>query len=202
MLRKFIVASLVLSTGVYANYYSNQNTSSPSYTNQANYGNPGISDQELAKKVRDKVDSAWSSKYDQISVFVNNGMVTLQGSVPTWKDKDNIEKAIRNLEGVRGLNSHITVQDPSSHNNQQKQFPQDRAATPIDDQLNKKIRDNISRGWLWDSYKEIALNTNNGVVTLEGVIDNMDDQKKLISDIQKIEGVKSVRSALRVKNPS
>src|ERR1700722_12481839 len=32
-----------------------------------------------------------------------------------------------------------------------REFSQDTYATAADDQLNKKIRDKVSRGWLWNS---------------------------------------------------
>ncbi len=56
----------------------------------------------------------------------------------------------------------------------------------------------MSRGWLWDSYKDIRLNTTNGVVSIEGTVDSLNDQQKLIDEIQKVEGVKSVKSNLRI----
>jgi len=192
---------------VHADYYQDQNQNS-SYSNQS-YGNndyrnnrgSGISDQDLANKIRDKIGSGWFSKgFDQVRVQVNNGNVTLQGSVKTWDDKEKVEKEVRNMDGVRSLNSQLNVQDPNSKKNQQKQFSQDTATSSSDNQLNNKIRDNVSRGWLWDSYKDVALNTSNGVVTLEGSVDNLSDQQKLMKEVQKVEGVKSVKSNLRINN--
>lgn len=122
------------------------------------------------------------------------------GVVDKWDDKDKVEKEVRNIEGVRSLESHLSVREPVSERNQQT-FAQDTFATPADEQLNKKIRDNVSIGWLWNSYKDTALNTNNGVVTIVGVVDSPSDQQKLVTELQKIEGVKAVKSNLRIKNP-
>lgn len=83
---------------------------------------------------------------------------------------------------------------------EQRQFPQDTYATPADEELNKKIRDSVSRGWLWNSYKDVTLQTSNGIVTLAGTVKNQDDQQKLVSEILKVEGVKSVKSNLTYKN--
>ena len=66
--------------------------------------------------------------------------------------------------------------------------------------MNKKIRESVSKGILWDSYKEVFLNTNNGVVTLRGTVETSTDQQKLINDIKRIAGVKSVQSDLKIKN--
>ena len=77
-----------------------------------------------------------------------------------------------------------------------KDFSHDTFVTPADEQLNKVIREKVSRGYLWDSYKEVILNTNNGVVTLAGTVADMADQEKLTKEIQKIDGVKEVKSNL------
>jgi osmotically-inducible protein OsmY len=163
-------------------------------------GNSSVSDQELTKRIHDKLSSGiFTEGYNQINIEVNNGKVTLQGTVKTWDDKGKIEKEIRNLDGVKSLKSEIKVQESSTKENP-RTFSQDTYATSTDDQLNKKIRDKVSRGWLWDSYQDVTLNTSNGVVTLEGTVDSISDQQKLATEIQKINGVKSVKSNLKIKN--
>lgn len=77
---------------------------------------------------------------------------------------------------------------------------QDTAVTSSDDALNKKIRDTVTRGWLWNSYKNVSLNTANGIVTLEGTVSSKNDENKLISEVQKVDGVKDVKSHLNIIN--
>lgn len=157
-------------------------------------------DQELAKHVKDAISKRWFAKeYDQVQVFVKDGIVTLQGPVKTWKEKEELDKEVRNLNGVTGLDSKITVQEDSSKAREYNLFPQDSYATPVDDQLNRKIRDNVSKGWIWDSYKGVALATDNGVVTLEGTVDSIESQQKLMQGVQKIPGVKMVKSNLKIE---
>ena len=167
----------------------------------ASYSNVAVPDQELARKIQDKVNSGWFSKgSEQVTVQVNNGVVTIQGFVKTQSNKDKIEAEIRNIEGVKSLNSQLVAREPEAKANASRQFTQDTYASPADDQLNKKIRDNTSRGWLWDSYEEVILNTANGEVILEGNIESVDDQQKFMKEIQKIEGVKTVKSNLKINN--
>jgi osmotically-inducible protein OsmY len=188
----------------YGNYPStNTNQRADQRTSDGHF----ISDQDIQKAIHDKLGPGWfSSGYEQVSAQVYNGNVTLQGSVKTAEDKEKVEKEIRNLNGVKNLNSQITVQDPNAqknpnpHQGDAKAFPQDTAASPADDQLNKKIRDNVSRGWLWNSYKEVRLNTNNGNVSLEGTVKSPSDQQKLVDEVQKVEGVRAVKSNLHIKN--
>jgi osmotically-inducible protein OsmY len=158
-----------------------------------------INDQELNKRVQDKIKSSWhADSYKNVQAKVNDGAVTLIGFVPTLKDKENLEKAIRNIEGVKTVNSKITVNDTSTM--PKREFNRDTFVTSADDQLNKKIRDQVSRGWIWDSYKNVVLHTSNGIVTLDGFINNLNDQQKLIKEVEKVEGVKSVKNNLQIKN--
>jgi len=207
--KKIALSSLTLVLGLsvpvfaHNDYTQNSANSYPSTTGTygTDNGSVGISDQDLTKKIHDKIGSGWFSKgYDPMNVQVNNGNVTLQGTVKTWDDKEKVEKTVRNIEGVKSLTSQINVQEPASKEIQKRKFPQDTYSSNADDQLNKKIRDNVSTGWLWDSYKEVALNTADGVVTLVGAVDNMSDQQKLMTEIQKIDGVKAVKSNLKIKN--
>jgi osmotically-inducible protein OsmY len=78
-----------------------------------------------------------------------------------------------------------------------KDFHKDKFVTPADDQLNKKIRATVINA----SFSEVILNTNNGDVTLEGFAIKASNEKDLVRDIQKIEGVKTVKSNLKIKNP-
>lgn len=163
----------------------------PSTSTQTTY-----SDQQLGTKIQDKLKGGWISKdYPAVTATVDNGNVTLKGTVATSKDKEKIEKEIRDLDGVHSLNSQLLVQDLTATNKDTK-FAQDTFKTPEDEQLNKKIRESVSKGWIWDSYKNVSLNTDNGVVTLGGSIKNLDDQNKLVNEIQKVNGVKSVKTNL------
>ncbi len=75
----------------------------------------------------------------------------------------------------------------------------DTFETSADEQLNKKIRDKIGGGIL-NKNKNVTLSTSNGIVTLSGSIDSTSDEQKLISEVLKVEGVKSVRSHLQAGN--
>lgn len=156
------------------------------------------SDQELANTIKQKIGSGWITKgYDQIDILVQNGIVTLQGSVQTEKDRETVEKRVRNIDGVKGLDSRITVLEIPNPSTQP--FSQDSYTTQADYQLNRKIRDRVSHGVLWDSYKDISLNTNKGVVTLHGTVESEAAQQKLIHEILNIEGVQTVISHLILK---
>lgn len=160
-----------------------------------------LSDQDLLKKVQKKISSGWFSKgFDGVTVLVEEGVVTLKGTVKTLDDKQKVEKEVNDVDGVIDVKSDLTIRKDGSAG-KAKEFPQDNYTTSNDELLNEQIRNDVSRGWLWTSYKSISLSTDNGVVTLKGNVDDKSDQDKIMKEIQKIKGVKSVKSELKFKNP-
>lgn len=155
------------------------------------------SDQKLTKDIHDKLSSGLFSKgYEQVNIDAKNGNVTLTGNVQTQSDKDKVEKEVRNMSGVRSLNSRIVIVEKDTIQPNQNNM-KDSYTTPADQQLNMKIRDKIT-GWFWDSYPNVSLNTANGIVVLEGSIETPKDQQNLMTELRKIEGVKTVKSNLKV----
>lgn len=154
-----------------------------------------ITDQELVQKIGDKVGPGWiTNGYRNITIKSENGNVILMGAVNTPTDKECIEKSVRNIDGVKSLVSQIRILEVKN------EFAQDTYATPADDQLNRKVRDHVSRGILWNSYQDVALNTVNGEITLSGSVCTLRDQHRLLSEIQKIEGVTGVNSNLIIRH--
>lgn len=192
----FCAVSMVCSTTAlqagYNNYYAGMAPVHDSATLS--------SDQALQKNIKDKLSSGWFSEgYERVEVNVNNGSVTLNGTVGTTEDKNKIEKEVRNIEGVKSLTSNLIVKEKQAGKDEAAHYPQDTAASPADQQLNLKIRDEIT-GWFWDSYKGLSLNTVNGVVEIRGEVESLKAQQDVMNAIQKIEGVKSVKSAMHIKN--
>lgn len=101
-----------------SNYYSDRD--SRNYGENYNRGErheSGNPDQDLAKKIRDKIGSGWFRKgYDDVQVQVRNGNVLLQGTVKTWEDKEKVEKEVNKIHGVKSVNSQISVQNQRPNN--------------------------------------------------------------------------------------
>lgn len=176
--------SFEYSQNVNPSYY-NQGTQSQGSATQGYY-NQGAQSQGSASQGfnQNRMLNSSSSDINATQSFNQNRMNQL-----------NSPNAINN--GVQS--SYFTTEIITEADKTVRDFPQDRGITPFDNQLNKKIRDKVSSGWVWNSYKGVALNTSNGVVTLDGTVANKEDEKKLIDHISKIEGVKSVNSNLTIQ---
>lgn len=165
-----------------------------------------LTDQEIAKDIHDALSSGWFTKGYQNVVFdINNGTVTLRGSVDTNEDKMKVEKTVRDVEGVRQVSNQIIVlkdktalNEPSTMN--AKTHPQDFAATESDKQINNRIRDQLKGGWFSKGYETLVIRTTNGMVIITGSVDKFDDIEKINSEVKKINGVRSVNNQLSVKN--
>lgn len=73
-------------------------------------GNMNNSDQKISQKIQNILKGGFFSKsYDRVSYAVNNGNVTLNGSVDNDSDKKNINKKVQDIDGVRNVQNQIQV---------------------------------------------------------------------------------------------
>ena len=67
------------------------------------------SDSRMAEQLQDALRSDPSNKFSNISVSVNEGYVTLKGSVANQNDKAALEQRVRGMPGVQNVNNQVTV---------------------------------------------------------------------------------------------
>lgn len=175
---------------------------------QGDYYDDNYSDRDINGKVDDVVGSGWFSKgFENVSYDVNNGNVTIRGSVDTIENKNKIEDKIRNIDGVKSVTNDLKIRKENSSaysesqlQSSEKKFPRDSATTIQDRELNARIRDKLSNGWLWDSYETLVIKTDNGIVILSGMVDKPEDVQKVTDRLKEVEGVKSIKNQLTVKD--
>ena len=123
-------------------------------------------------------------------VDTNGGVVTLSGKVDEQVNKSAAEEVARGIEGVKSVNNQLQVV-PDAKRSQ---------VNAADD----KIEDDIKKAMDADAgLKDLGLrvDSNAGVVTLDGSVDAQDQLVKAAQAIRKIPGVKSVvTTAVAVKN--
>lgn len=167
-----------------------------------------VSDQELNKKIQDALSSGWFSKgFQNVSAEVNNGNVTLRGSVDTLENKNKAEENVKNIDGVKQVNNQISIakETPNAYSPSQlqdlaKKYPQDVATSAQDRQLNAKIRDKLSNNWMSKNYETLVIKTANGIVIISGTVDKPEDVQDVNDQVKNVEGVQSVTNQLNVKN--
>lgn len=192
--------------------YQNKNDNSNGrndYNNNTNGYNDNkkmVSDQELIKNVHDALSSGWFTKgYENVSYTVNNGVVTLRGSVETEENKAKAEDNVKKIDGVKQVINQISVVKLDQKNSYDKStspdkyYRQDYAETEQDRMINKKIRDKLSSGWFMKGNDNVAVKTVNGAVTISGVVDSYDEIKKVNEKLKDIDGIKTLNNQLSVR---
>ena len=64
-------------------------------------------DGELKADIMEKLDAIPAFNGSDIEVFVDNGMVTLNGQVDTHQTRFQVERTARRVNGMRGLQINI-----------------------------------------------------------------------------------------------
>lgn len=187
---KKILAALVVLSPLFANaaYYQ----SNPQY-NQSNPQYSNFPQQSSSRPYYYTQESPSSSSQQYYSQQPSQNQYN-----PNANPNDAYSKT--NYSNPSNAYSNSTINYAGSEDKQADKYPQDRAASAADNDLNRRIRERISDGWFWNSYKTIILDTRNGVVTVAGVVEDPEDPNKIIIEIRKIEGVRAVNNALTVKD--
>jgi hyperosmotically inducible protein len=143
----------------------------------------GRFDEQIQQAVSQKIHGA--KQLQSVNSSVEDGIVTLTGTVNLYQDKLEAAKKIKKLENVTGVRNDIVV----------------AGATVADDQLQKKLAKQIAYdrvGYYDNTFNYIALNVKDGVVTLDG--DTVYDVPKdsALAIVARTPGVKDVVNDVNV----
>jgi hyperosmotically inducible periplasmic protein len=163
-----------------------------------------------------------------IDVDVKNGMVTLQGTVPTEAARARAIQAAKNNDGVKGVTDQLRIA-PAARDGGRMDRAQDktaRAADKAEDKMDKagdktasaakKTGRAIDDGWIkskiyaqymadWNTVlddSDIDVDVKNNAVTLSGTVKTAAAKAKAVSIAKATDGVKSVTDNLRVASTS
>jgi len=122
------------------------------------------------------------SEFKDVQASVDEGVITLQGTVDSYKDKLNAEK--KALKQSKNVRDEITVGGPALSD------------AALRDKLAKKLAyDRVGYGNLWNVF---TVNVNNGVATIGGEVRNPVDKDSAIAEVVNTPGVKGVVDRVKV----
>lgn len=145
-------------------------------------GSAGLTDAEIATAVRGALEWHALVPERRIRSTVTDGWVTLEGDVDYGSQKEDAERAVRYLAGVRGITNQIEVDVP-------KVLPYD---------VRKAIEEALVRHAQHES-KHIALDVQDGRVTLKGTVESWAEKKAILGAASHTAGVRSVEDLLRIE---
>jgi len=120
-----------------------------------------------------------------IKVKVNNGIVTLSGTVDNAHDKEHAKAVASRVRGVRAVVNTITVDWERGY---------------ADAALRKKVQDRIATNWMLAPIKDrINVSVRRGIVTLTGTVDTWGQRREAERVAFNTKGIQVVDNRLQVK---
>lgn len=139
------------------------------------------SDTEIAQAVRRALEwDVWVPE-ERIKSTVSNGCVTLEGNVDLLREREDAERAIRRLAGVRAVTNRIEVK-PS------------RVAA---DDLREAIEDALERRAEREA-RRIKVEVHDSKVTLSGCVRSWAEKRAILGTVSHAPGVRAVEENLFV----
>ena len=142
-------------------------------------------DSEIQRDVENELEWDPDVHADNISVKVNDGVVTLTGFVPSYTDKYSAERIAKRIVGVKAVANDLEVKLATGS---------DRA----DPDIARDAVERLQRDLPYSS-KNIKVTVRSGWITLEGDVDWDFQRREAEAAVRNIQGAKGVTNLIRVK---
>lgn len=141
------------------------------------------SDTDIAQAVRHAL--AWDVLVpeEQIQSTVSNGWVTLEGSVESLREREEAERAVRRLAGVRDVRNKIAVNPPKA----------DRG------DVLQAIEEALARCAKHEA-EHIQVTVSDGIATLSGWVSSGFEKRTIIETVSHAPGIRSINDQLRIEH--
>jgi hyperosmotically inducible periplasmic protein len=143
----------------------------------------GRYDQQIQQTVSQKFQEA--KQFSKVSSSVEDGIVTLTGTVDLYQDKLDAAKKAKKIANVNGVRNNIAV----------------AGQTVPDSQLQQKLAKKLAYdrvGYYDNAFNYVALSVKDGVVTVNGATYNDVGRDSALAIVARMPGVKDVVSDVKV----
>jgi osmotically-inducible protein OsmY len=144
-----------------------------------------IDDTELRRRVLEELDWEPSVDASAIGVAVRDGIVTLTGTVVSYAQKRNAERAAKRVSGVKAVAEDLAIKLPGTA---------ERGDTDIAQSVLSNLRFNVSI-----PHDRIQVMVENGWVTLDGEVEWQFQKSTAENAIKYTLGVKGITNRISVK---
>ncbi len=139
-------------------------------------------DTEIAQAVRRALEWDVFVPEEKITSTVSDGWVTLDGAVERGSQRDDADRAVRNLTGVKGVVNKITV----------------KPAKPVTEDVGKAIEQALERRAEREA-RRIRVDVRGDTVTLTGAVHSWAERKSVLAAARFTPGVRAVEDRLRTE---
>ena len=137
-------------------------------------------DPEIARAVLDALKWNILVRHENIKVTVENGWVTLRGAADWYYQKEEAERTVRNITGVKGVSNLITV-----------------AAKPTPSDVKQKIVESLKRGAQFDAER-ITVEVVGSKAVLKGSVRSYAEMRDAERAARRAPGITEVENRLTV----
>jgi osmotically-inducible protein OsmY len=152
----------------------------PAFASQPASSKPN--DQKIQQDINNQLqdNKAWKN----VQANVDNGVVTLTGTVDLFRDKAKLDEKIRKRSGVAELKDDVLVAGASV------------ADLKLQETLADKLRyDRINFGHV---FNNLTLDVKDGVATVGGIVHDPFDKQSALAEVTNTPGVKGVVDQIKV----
>ncbi|MBS0437314.1 MAG: BON domain-containing protein [Proteobacteria bacterium] len=156
-----------------------------------------VADAVITTQVKAELAKTDGLKSSSVSVSTHNGEVMLSGTLPSDIEVKKAEAAAKSVKGVTGVNMASLKVDPKGASTADQSSSAGEAVT--DAWITTKVKAELATA---DGVKStrVSVETNDGVVTLTGVLPTQTAVQKAETVTRAVKGVKKVDAAgLKVK---
>ena len=158
----------------------------PAMGQARNQGQQSTQDQQVQKMATAELQG--KEKFREVSASVEDGIVTLSGTVELFIDKENAEKRVRKVKNVDGVRNHIQI-----------------AGKEVTD---AELRETLANKLRYDRvgysivFNNLTVGVENGAVTIGGKVRDYPDRSSAIAIVETTPGVKDVTDEIDVASVS
>ena len=138
-------------------------------------------DVEIAQAVRHALEWDTLVPDERIRSIVSNGWVALEGRVDLWREREDAERIVSRLAGVRGVYNEIQVCPPEAN--------PENVRDAIEDALRRRAE---------SEAHGIEVSLRNGTVNLSGRVHTWKEKKAILSAVTHAPGVEGINDRLAV----
>jgi len=144
---------------------------------------PRINDEELERRVRERLHSEPDSIFSRVRVRAKDGKIALSGRVRSWGERYTAYEIISMVPGVAKVSNNLKIRD---------------TANRTDEQITRAVQQALRRKIKMDVDYDISVRTVSGIVTLKGRVRSDAEKSEVIQTTLFIPGVADIVDKIEV----
>lgn len=158
-----------------------------------------LSDVTTSAIIKSKLSGDRVTTTINLSVDTQDGVVKLQGTVPSKEMKERAERIALNTQGVSDVENDLKVADPDSLTDKVENSVIDATNAVSDAWISTKVRTLLTFNSEFPGSR-VNVSTTSGKVILEGQARSEDQKQRIAEEVAEVVGVRGVENRINVKN--